>query len=193
MIRINLLPVREARRQAGVRQQGTLLAITVACAVALSGVIHLAKHSQIVMTRKHITAAQAELRSLDEVRREVERFMKEQEEIEKKLAVIANLERSRSGPVRIMDEIATRIPKRLWLTSLSMKEGVLQLAGVSLDAEIVAAFMTSLSESPIISNVELEETKLEETEGLKLNSFKVRSSYLYSVLAASGAEQATGG
>ena len=41
--------------------------------------------------------------------------------------------------------------------------------------------------------VELEETKLEETEGLKLNSFKVRSSYLYSVLAASGAEQATGG
>jgi Tfp pilus assembly protein PilN len=92
-----------------------------------------------------------------------------------------------------MDEIATRIPKRLWLTSLSLKEGVLQLAGVSLDAEIVAAFMTSLSESPIISNVELEETKLEETEGLKLNSFKVRSSYLYSVLAASGAEQASGG
>ncbi len=187
MIRINLLPVREARRLADVRQQGTLLAIAVACAVVLAGMVHLAKHSQISRSRKYMMAAQGELRSLDVVRKEVERFIAEQEEIQKKLGVIARLERSRTGPVRMMDEIATRIPKRLWLTYLQMREGVLRLHGVSLDAEIVAAFMTTLSESSIISNVELEETKLEETEGLKLNTFKVRSSYLYSNLAASGA------
>ena len=105
--------------------------------------------------------------------------MKEQEEIEGKLSIIQTLESSRTGPVRIMDEIATRIPKRLWLTKLSMKGGVLRLEGMSLDAEIVAAFMTSLAESPIIEKVELEETKLEDKEGLKLNTFKVRSAYRY--------------
>ena len=179
MIRINLLPVREARRVAGVRQQGTLLGIVVGAAVLLAAIIHIVKVSEVSRTRKHIVAAQAELRALEEVRKEVERFMMEQDQIEQKLGVIATLERSRIGPVRILDEIATRIPKRLWLTNLSMKQGVLRLDGVSMDAEIVAAFMTSLSESPIISNVELEETKLEETEGLKLNTFKVRSSYRY--------------
>ena len=177
MIRINLLPVREARRAADVRQQATLLGIAVGAAVVLATIIHIAKVSAVSSTRRHIVAAQAELRSLEEIRKEVELFMAEQDEIEQKLDVIAALERSRTGPVRIMDEIATRIPKRLWLTSLSMKQGELRLHGMSLDAEIVAAFMTSLSESSIISKVELEETKLEEIEGLKLNTFKVRSAY----------------
>ena len=155
MIRINLLPVREARKAAEVRQQATLLGIVAACALALCTLIHLAKLSQTSSTRRHIVSAQAELRELEEVRKEVERFMKEQEEIEGKLSIIQTLESSRTGPVRIMDEIATRIPKRLWLTKLSMKGGVLRLEGMSLDAEIVAAFMTSLAESPIIEKVEL--------------------------------------
>ena len=179
MIRINLLPVREARKAAELRQQAAMLGIAAACALALCTLIHLAKLSQAALTRRHIVTAQAELRKLEEVRTEVERFMAEQEEIEGKLAVIQRLERSRTGPVRIMDEIATRIPKRLWLTKLSMKGGVLRLEGVSLDAEIVAKFMTELAESPIIENVELEETKLEDKEGLKLNTFKVRSAYQY--------------
>lgn len=191
MIRINLLPVREARRVAGVRQQGTLLGIFVGAAVLLAGIIHVVKISEVSRTRKHIVAAQAELRALEEVRKEVERFTTEQAQIEKKLEVIAALERSRIGPVRILDEIATRIPKRLWLTNLSMQQGVLRLDGVSMDAEIVAAFMTSLSESPIMSNVELGETKLEETEGLKLTTFKVSSSYSYGVPTANVA--GTGG
>jgi len=193
MIRINLLPVREARRVAEVRQQGTLLVIAVAAALLVAGAIHIAKLSQISRTRKNMVSAQAELRSLDEVRKEVERFMAEQKEIEGKLAVIAALEKSRSGPVRIMDEIATRIPKRLWLTNLNMQEGVLRLQGMSLDAEIVAAFMTSLAESPSITSVELEETKLEKTDGLKLHTFKMRSAYRYSDAAAIAAGEATDG
>ncbi len=192
MIRINLLPVREARRVAEVRQQGTLLGISVAVAVVLALIVHVTKVSQVSGSRKHIMAAQADLRSLEDVRMEVERLMAEQDEIEKKLGVIAVLERSRIGPVLIMDEIATRIPKRLWLTNLKMDHGVLRLTGISLDAEIVAEFMTSLSESPVITNVELEETRLEETEGLKLTTFKVRSSYRYADPVANAAG-ATGG
>ena len=192
MIRINLLPVRESRRVAGVRQQGTLLGIVVGAAVLLAAIIHVVKVSEVSRTRKHIVAAQAELRALEEVRKEVERFMTEQEQIEQKLEVIAALERSRIGPVRVLDEIATRIPKRLWLTNLSMQQGMLRLQGVSMDAEIVAAFMTSLSESPIISDVDLEETKLEETEGLKLHIFRVRSAYRYgdptAIAAGTGAQ-----
>ncbi len=163
------------------------MGIAVGAAVVLATIVHVAKVSEVSRTRKHIVAAQAELGSLEEVRKEVDRFKAEREEIEKKLGVIDVLERARTGPVRILDQIATRIPKRLWLTSLSMKSGVLRLDGMSLDAEIVAAFMTSLSESPIISKVELEETKLEVTEGLKLNTFKIRSSYHYTDPIASAA------
>ena len=181
MIRINLLPVREARRQVDIRNQGMLLGMAAAAGLVLCVMVHIGKSAQISAQRTAVGVARGELASLDTIRKQVERFKSEQEDIESKLAVIATLEKSRSGPVRILDEIATRIPKRLWLTKLSMKGGVLRLAGVSLDAEIVAAFLTELEESPIISRVELEETRLQEMEGLKLNSFKVRSSYQYGV------------
>jgi Tfp pilus assembly protein PilN len=58
-----------------------------------------------------------------------------------------------------------------------MKGGALTMAGVSLDAEIVAAFLASLSESEMFQDVQLDETRLTETDGLKLNSFKIRSRY----------------
>ena len=92
--------------------------------------------------------------------------------------------------MRIMDEIATRIPKRLWLTKLVMRGGELRLEGVSLDAEIVAAFLTGLEESELIHQVELEETRLEEKDGLKLTSFKVRTAYQF---APAGTSSAGGG
>ncbi len=179
MIRINLLPVRETRRAADLRQQGILLGIVAAVAVALSGTFHVYKVRAVSSKQAEIVKVQRELKGLEGVRKSVAQFTEERQEIERKLSVIGSLEAARSGPVRILDEIATRLPKRMWLNSLSMKTGELQLEGMSLDAEIVAAFMTRLAESPIIENVELEETKLEEKEGLKLNTFKVRSAYQY--------------
>ena len=177
MIRINLLPVREARRQANLRQKAMLLGGAAGAAALVCLWLHWSISSAQAAEQQHIVEAKAELKQLEATRKEVERFRTEKEEIERKLAVIAELERNRQGPVRIMDELATRIPKRMWLTELSMKDGVLELRGVSLDAEIVAAFLASLSESELIQNVELDETRLEETDGLKLNSFKIHSRY----------------
>ena len=119
------------------------------------------------------------LEALEKTREQVERFRAEREEIERKLKVIDDLEKNRTGPVRVMDEIAMRIPKRVWLTELQMNAGQLKLEGMSLDAEIVAAFLTSLAESPLIFDVELETTRLEEKDGLKINTFEISSRYVH--------------
>ncbi len=183
MIRVNLLPVREARRQAGIRQQAMILGVSAGVGLLVCIWLQVSLASKQSAQQRQIAAAKAELKELDATRTQVERFRKEREEIERKLKVIADLEKNRTGPVRVMDEIATRIPKRMWLTEFSMNAGVLKLEGVSLDAEIVAAFLTSLEESPLISNVELEGTRLEERDGLKLNTFSVSSRYEHGMAA----------
>lgn len=177
MIRINLLPVREARRQAGLRQQALMLGGAALAAVLICGWLQYSVGARQAEEQERIGQARAELKGLEQTRKQVERFRKEKEEIERKLDVIAKLERSRQGPVRVMDEIASRIPKRMWLTEMSMSGGELKLQGVSLDAEIVAAFLASLSESALLQAVELDETRLAEHEGLRLNSFKIHSRY----------------
>jgi len=183
MIRINLLPVREARRKASIRHQGALVGFAAVAGVLVCVLLHMSISSRISSEEARLQEARVQLVALEETRKEVDRFREEKLEIERKLAVIADLEGSRTGPVRILDDIATRIPSRMWLRSLTVGAGAIDMAGLSLDAEIVAAFMTSLEQSPLITSVELEETHLEEEDGVKLSAFTIRSTYSYASLA----------
>jgi type IV pilus assembly protein PilN len=186
VIRINLLPVREARRQARQIRQGLYLGSAAGIGVLLCVVLQIWMAQQIRSHRALLVAKEAELKRLEETQKEVKQFEQEKADIEAKLAVIQEIEKARSGPVRLMDTVATQIPKRVWLTELSAREGKLEMQGRSLDAEIVAEFLTSLENSEMIENVELQETQLRELEGLKLNTFKLKGEYPYPKLGALG-------
>lgn len=177
MIRINLLPVRETKRQANLRKQGVFLGLAAAVGVFLSILLGVSVAARTADKEKQILAATEELQKLQKTRDEVEKFRAEKAEIERKLGVIASLEKTRTGQVKIFDEIATRIPERVWLDEMSLKEGVITLSGVSIDAEIVAEFMTSLSGSEMFRDVTLTETTLKEKDGLKLNAFQIQARY----------------
>jgi type IV pilus assembly protein PilN len=179
LIRINLLPVREARRQARQVRQGMLLMLAAGAGVLLCVGLHVWMTAEVRSQRALLVAKEAELKRLEETQKEVKQFEQEKADIEAKLAVIKEIEKARSGPVRLMDTVATQIPKRVWLTQLVAREGQLEMQGRSLDAEIVAEFLTSLENSEMIEKVELQETQLQELEGLKLNTFKLKGQYPY--------------
>jgi type IV pilus assembly protein PilN len=184
MIRINLLPVREARRKAGLRQQGVMLAgaLGIGCAIAL--ILHISVESRLSSTRHRITSTEKELRKLEATLGDVEKFRQQKQEIERKLSVITQLEASRTGPVRVMDEMASHIPERMWLTNLSLNDGAVELSGYGLDNETIADFMTKLENSPHMGRVELLESKLENEQGLKVNKFKIKAHELSSMRLA---------
>ena len=94
--------------------------------------------------RERVAESQAERARLAETLKKIDTFQAEAKEISRKLEIIESLERSRFGPVRLMDEIVKRIPERVWLNRLKLTQGVLSIEGRSLDNETLAAFMTSL-------------------------------------------------
>jgi Tfp pilus assembly protein PilN len=90
--------------------------------------------------------------------------------------VIAGLDRARKGPVRIMDELATHVPERLWLDSVITKGPQIELTGQSLDNELVAVFLGALGDSPYFTNVDLNSTELGDgRDGLKVVKFKIQA------------------
>ena len=108
---------------------------------------------------------------------QVAAFRKKKAELEKKIDVIDELDRARSGPVRVMSELASRAPDRLWLTSVTTSGGKIQLKGASLDNELVAVFLRGLSDSEYFEDVDLDGTKLVSGQGdLKTVSFAIRAS-----------------
>lgn len=173
MIRINLLPVREARRKAGLQQQMMLLGGALVASLALSTLVHITMKARTMSARSRVAALQAQIDSFKGQLGEVEEFRKKKADTEQKLSVIDRLDKSRSGPVHVLDELATRSPERLWITKLEAAKGGIKLEGMALDNEGIAELLTSLNASDFFEGVELVSTELEESEGLKLNSFVI--------------------
>jgi len=159
------------------RKQGMLLLMAAGAGVVFCLLLSTWMAARISHERSLITAREAELKKLEVTMNEVKKFQAEQQEIEQKLAIIDQIEAARMGPVKIMDELATRIPQRVWLTKMTERNGLLELEGRSIDAEVVADFAAVLEDSPMLSAVDLQETHLEEVDGLKLSAFKLTAQY----------------
>jgi type IV pilus assembly protein PilN len=175
MIRINLLPIREERRKADLRQFGLVLAAVFVGAIAITSLYHIKLSRDVSGAKASVAATQQAIDRFKPQLQQVEAYRKTKAEIEKKLEVIERLEKSRSGPVHVFDELATYAPPRLWLTKLDAHQGTITIAGMSLDNELVALFLTALNESAYFTNVELLETKAKDLSGFKLNEFELKA------------------
>lgn len=188
MIRINLLPVREARRKADMQQQLLLIGLVLGASFVACVLVHFAMIASISSAQSRVGQLNSQIAEFQTQLTQVEDFKSKASEIEKKLDVIHKLELSRNGPVRLLDELATRTPQKLWIKSLQADGNRIQLKGMSLDTELIADFLNRLTESPYLKDVELKNTELAESGGLKLNSFQVTA-----VLTSPEAEAAESG
>jgi type IV pilus assembly protein PilN len=173
MIRINLLPVREERRKAGARQLALVMIAALGGSVFLSTAVHWKVRRDISSTREQTVSTQKEIDRFEPQLKQVEEFKKTKAEIEQKLDVIQGLNEARSGPVHMLDELATHTPDRIWISRIEVHGGRLAMEGMSLDNELVALFLTALEESPYFKDVELVETQAKEKDGFRLNAFEV--------------------
>lgn len=176
MITINLLPVREAKKRETELKQAVIVGSVLGGTLLLIVAVHVAIAGRISSVNSQIQATQAEIDELSKVIGNVAEFKKRKADIEEKLAVIRTLEANRGGPVHVLDEIASRLPEKLWLTRLNENNGSLSVEGLSIDNETIAAYMTKLEESPYFENVELERSELEEGGPVKLNRFTISCS-----------------
>lgn len=174
MIEINLLPHREARRAADLRQTLGLLALGL---VIAGGVIYLVEKdlgSDLGSARAAVRQLEADIARFEPQQKQVAVFKEKRRELEEKLDVIGGLDKARTGPVRVLDELSTRTPEKLWVTQLKTKGASITIEGLSLDTGVVADFLRSLNGSSYFDNVDLDQTNSgPEEQGVKLVRFVI--------------------
>ncbi len=172
MIEINLLPHREARRAADLRQTAGVLALGLVMVVSAIAMIDRGLDQEIANAEATVRQLQADIARYRPEEEQVQVFKAKRSELEDKLDVIKGLDRARSGPVRIMDELSKSTPERLWLTALSTEGVEITVEGDSLDTGVVADFLRNLNASPYFTEVDLERTSSgSQVEGVKLVHF----------------------
>jgi len=176
MLEINLLPVREARRAADLRQYIMQLVLVVIICAGGVGLYQSRLSDQVDRAQDRVKQMQSDIDQFKPQLEQVARFKKRKAELEKKIDVIDGLDKARSGPVKVLSELASRTPERLWLTSLTTKGDKIVLKGKSLDNELVALFLRNLGESEAFTNVDLDNAKLSSNKtGFKTVQFAINA------------------
>jgi type IV pilus assembly protein PilN len=174
MIRINLLPFRSDRKKENIRRQLSIFLLSVILALVAIFGINFLLGMQVDDLKSRIASTQADLEKYDKINREIEEIKRKLDNLNKKLAVIRELEASRYEPVRLMDTLSQVIvEKRMWFTALDVKTDVVNISGVAMDDKTVADFMVRLEGCGLFSAVSLKTLRQAEVQRTNLKSFEI--------------------
>jgi type IV pilus assembly protein PilN len=181
MIRINLLPVRVSKKKAAGKQQLLLFALIVLAGFVGNFVWASSRASELKAREAKVRALREEIAQLDRIIGEVKNIKDQQAALREKLDILAQLKANRSGPVKVLDALATLTPKRLWLTKLEEKGGTLTFVGSAATIDDVSEFMTALKGNPHFAGVELSKTSAaaKAEKGLDYVDFTLTAAVVY--------------
>ena len=144
MIHINLLPVRQEKK----REVGRQFLVVVGGALFITLLANWFWYDGLASEEKknaqRIAGTQARIAELEKVIGEVDKINARKKDVQAKLAILSDLRKQRTGPVRMLDALSTSIPKRVWLTNFEEKSNAVRMLGRAASHEDVAEFMRGL-------------------------------------------------
>lgn len=158
MVRINLLPVRVSKKKEAGKQQLVLFAVLLLAGVVGNYLWQASRAADLKARQAKLARTKEDIAQLERIIGEVRNIKAQQQALQQKLDVLDRLKAGRSGPVRVLDEVATITPRQLWLTKLAEKGGAVTFTGTAISIDDVSAFMTALKASKYFTKVELKKT-----------------------------------
>lgn len=173
MIKINLLPVRAAKKKETAKQQLLIFVIALAAVVTMAVLIYSYELIKIKTTRDEITRSEKELQRLKTVIGEIDNIKKLQDEVKKKLDILNRLRKEKTGPAIRLAKLSEATPEKVWLTKYAENGANVSLAGIAFNEDLIAAFMRNLQASDEFINIELLVSEQVEISGVKAKKFDI--------------------
>ena len=173
MIRINLLPVRAAKKKETAVQQIAIFCVMIVLILAVVLTMYFVKRLQISDTKNDISTANNKISELKTKIGKLEELKALKEQVKKKLDVLNQLRKNKTGPAHRLATISDSTPDQLWLTSYAENASEIKISGIALNEELIANFMRSLEASTDYMGVELVVSEQKETDGVKYKRFDI--------------------
>jgi type IV pilus assembly protein PilN len=177
MIRINLLSTPRAKavqKQWDVRLE--LISAVVVLILTVAGWMFYGEtlESDIADKQHEKQGKEKEVALLKDKVKQVQDFERTKKLLEDKNRVIDELEKSRAGPVQVLDHVSHSLePLNIWLVRLTVKGTNVELEGKALTNDDVVEFVNNLRRAEYFSNIRLLESKSGTEAKLNLYQFKL--------------------
>jgi type IV pilus assembly protein PilN len=190
MVRINLLPVKVSKKKVAGKQQLWLFAAILLLGIVANLAVSTMRAAVLDGKEAKLKKTKDEIVRLDKVIGEVAKYKEAKKDLEAKLAILDKLKQGRTGPVRMLDSLATIVPKRLWLRKMDEKGGKITFEGSAATIDDVSDFMKALRESKYFGDPELKKTEAKLDKGYPIVNFVLTTTAKYNPLAAAQADAA---
>ena len=174
MIRINLLPHREQKRQARQRQFVSLaigLSILGLCVVLL---VHVIFGAQIEGQESRNNLLKTEIGKLDDQIKEIDKLREQTQALLARKQVVETLQSNRTEAVHLLDQMVRQLPDGIYLKSIKQAGPKIQMVGYAQSNARVSTLMRNIESSPWLQQPELVEIKSVPspiTKDLRVNEF----------------------
>lgn len=203
MIRVNLLPIKKARRRSAARTQLIAFALLLILEVAAFAAVYMAESSRLDELKAEVTQNQQEVKKAEAAVQSAKQLEAKQAELQQQVQILDELEKKRTGPVRVLDEIQAMLSpprneedrhaqsrknwnvewdtRRLWIKSVKETEGEFEMLGSAVNADDVAEFLQRLTSAEYFDKVQLDYVKTTDAKSatVKLVEFRVTGTLSY--------------
>ena len=171
MIKINLLPLRASKKKETIRQQVSIMVLSVVGVLLVGLSLYGLLLTKVSAAKVQIESSNAEISALKAKIGVIDNIKKLQADVKKKLDVLNQLRRDKSGPAARLAALSDAVPEKLWLTRYVENGPSVSVSGVAFNEELIALFMKNLQGTGAFSNVELQVSEQTESAGVKAKRF----------------------
>lgn len=203
MIRVNLLPIKKARRRSEGRTQMAVFVGLVLLQCVLLAVVYLDLSSQVDDLKKEVAVNQQQVSAAEKELESTKVLEAKQVEQQKQVDILKELEEKRTGPVRLLDELQAVLSpprneaerhararmnwnvewdtRRLWVESWSEGDGTFKMTGLALNADDVAEYLERLTSARYFDRIQLNFVKAVSAtkDSVDLVDFSITGTLLY--------------
>lgn len=175
MIRVNLLPHREIRRQRQQQQYFVMLGVVAAFGAAIWLLVHTSltgSHEEHVGRNAYLTA---EIAKLDKEIADIKKLQEMTASLLARKKVVESLQANRAQAVQLLDELARQLPEGVYLKTIRQQGTRVTINGFTQSQARVSTLMRNLEASPHLENASLVEIRAVTTPA-RINEFTLNVS-----------------
>jgi type IV pilus assembly protein PilN len=171
MVRINLLPHREQRRQARQRQFVSMAIGLAILGIAVVGLGHVVIAAWIDNQNGRNKLLTTEIAKLDEQIKEIDRLRDQTQALLARKQVVETLQANRTEAVHLLDQLVRQLPDGVYLKSVKQQGTRVTLVGYAQSNARVSTLMRNVESSPWLTSPDLIEIRSVALDKQKVNEF----------------------
>ncbi len=173
MIKVNLLPVKRKKKPKPLPSFLVIMVLVTVIVGIIMAYLTFFFSARLTDRKNQVAANEKKIAELKEMIKAVEDFEKRNKTFQERNDIIEQLSRNKSLPVKILDEFSALLPNGVWLQTMSVSAGTINLEGYGFTNNDIVAYVDNIKNSPLFTEVYLQESKSVEAEKVAVYMFKL--------------------